>query len=588
MSRRSLIDVALGKVPADLILHDARLVNVATGEIYNAGVAVKGDRIAAVGDVDYTRGEETELLDGEGRFLTPGLVDGHLHCYHSYLGVGEFVQAMLRHGVTATADGFYGQGIVGGVEAIRFFKQAFEAMPIRLIFLVPTLSYLQNRELGLTPANGIDASEMREILDWPGCYGLEEPPFLPIVEKYEEFLDLFDATLERRKVITGHAAGINWRQLQAYVAMGTATDHETVEVGDALAKTRAGIRLLMRQGSGAFDVPELVRAYTEHRIDPRTLAFCADLASPEKLVEQGGVDENIRVAVANGVPPIKALQMATLNVAEVFYAQQDFGIVAPGRYADMLLVDSLPDFSIQRVLVGGRTVVLDGEFVAELPQVHYPSSFYGTVKLPAPIDADELAVRVDSQEEEVEVRVIGVTDGSLETDERRARMTVVDGVVQPDLERDVLQLAMIDRFGKGTGIGVGFVQGFNLRGGAIASSVNAVCENLVVVGTNPTDMAVAVNHLAEIGGGKIVVEDGEVRALVELPLLGLLSEEPLGTVMAKFERAFAAIADLGCELQNPFSQLEFCFACGEIGDIKLSEEGLLLTNPPEKVEVVVQ
>jgi adenine deaminase len=588
MSRRSLIDVALGKAPADLILHDARLVNVATGEIHAAGVAVKGDRIAAVGDVEYAKGEETELLDAEGRFLTPGLVDGHLHCYHSYLGVGEFVQAMLRHGVTATADGFYGQGIVGGVEAIRFFKQAFDAMPIRLIFLVPTLSYLQNRELGLTPANGIEASQMHEILDWPGCYGLEEPPFLPIVEKYEEFLDLFEATLERRKVITGHAAGIDWRQLQAYVAMGTATDHETVEVGDALAKTRAGMRLLMRQGSGAFDVPELVRAYTEHRIDPRALAFCADLASPEKLVEQGGVDENIRVAVANGVPPIKAMQMATLNVAEIFYAQQDFGVVAPGRYADMLLVDSLPDFSIQRVLVGGRTVVLDGEFVGELPQVDYPSSFYGTVKLPGPIDADELTVRVDSQQEEVEVRVIGVTDGSLETDERRARLQVVGGVVEPDIERDVLQLAMIDRFGKGTGIGVGFVQGFNLRGGAIASSVNAVCENLVVVGTNPTDMSVAANHLAEIGGGKIVVEDGEVRALVELPLLGLLSEEPLGTVMAKFERAFATIADLGCELQNPFSQLEFCFACGEIGDIKLSEEGLLLTNPPEKVEVIVQ
>jgi adenine deaminase len=587
MSRRGLIDVALGKAPADLIVEGGSLLNVATAEIYDAAVAVKGDRIAAVGDVDYARGRDTEIVDAQGRFLTPGLIDGHLHSYHSYLGVNEFVQVMLRHGVTATADGFYGQGIVGGLEAIRFFKQAFDTLPIRLIFLVPTLSYLQNRELGLTPANGIEGREMFEILDWPGCYGVEEPPFLPIVEKYEEFLELFEATLERRKVVTGHAAGIDWRQTQAYVAMGTATDHEAVEVGDGLAKARAGMRLLMRQGSGAEDVPELARLYTECRVDPRALAFCADLASPEKLLHQGGVDENIRVAVANGVPPIRAVQMATLNVAEVFFAQQDFGLVAPGRYADMLLVDKLPDFRIHRVFVGGQTVVLDDELMVELPETSYPRSFYGTVKLPRPVDADELAVRVDGGVDAVEVRVIGVTDGSLETDERRARLRVVDGTVHPDPENDLLPLAMIDRFAKGTGIGVGFVQGFGLKRGAIASSVNAVCENLVVVGTNAGDMAVAVNQLAEIGGGKVVVVDGEVRALVELPLLGLLSEDPLELVMQKFDRAFAVISELGCKLKNPFSQLEFCFACGEIGDIKLSEEGLLLANPPRKVEVIV-
>jgi adenine deaminase len=196
--------------------------------------------------------------------------------------------------------------------------------------------------------------------------------------------------------------------------------------------------------------------------------------------------------------------------------------------------------------------------------------------VPAPEGADE-----------VEVRVIGVTDGSLETDERRARLQVADGVVQPDLDADVLPLAMVDRFGKGHGAGAGFVQGFKLTKGAIASTVNAVCENLVAVGASTSDMAIAMNHLAEIGGGKIVVVDGEIVALVELPLLGLLSEEPLDTVTAKFDKAFEAIAELGCPLRNPFSQLEFCFACGEIGDIRLSDEGLLRVNPPERLEVVV-
>jgi adenine deaminase len=458
-------------------------------------------------------------------------------------------------------------------------------MPIRLIFLVPTLSWVQNRALGLTPARGIGPPEMLEILGWDGCYGLEEPPFFPVIMKYDELLDVLDATLEQRKVITGHASGISERELQAYVAVGTATDHESVKLEDAVAKARAGMRLLMRQGSGCTDVPEVVRAYTERGVDPRSLAFCADVASPEKLVYEGTIDHAVRVAIAQGVPPIRAVQMATLNTAEVFFAQQDLGVIAPGRYADLLLVDNLVDFSIDTVLVGGQVVVKQDELLAELPETTYPSSFFGTVEVAAPVTANDLLIPADGSR--AEVRVIGVTEGSLETDERRATLEVLDGAVQPDVERDVLRIAMIDRLGKGTGIGLGFVQGFGLRSGAIGSTANAVCENLILVGVDAEDMAVAAQALVAAGGGKVVVKGGEVAALVEMPLLGLHALDPLDLVMEKFRKAFAAITELGGSLRNPFSQMEFCFACGEIGHIKLSEEGLLLINPPEKVEVVV-
>jgi adenine deaminase len=588
MKRRELIDVAMGKTPADVVVEGGRLVDVATAEIYDADVAIKGDRIAAVGDVAYTKGPNTRIIDARGRFITPGLVEGHLHQYHSYLGVTEYVEALLSHGVTATADGFYGPGIVAGLPAVRFFKEAFERMPMRLIFLVPTLSWLQNRELGLTATPGIAAGELEQILSWEGCYGLEEPPYLPVVEHFPEFLDLFDETLRQRKVITGHAAGITWRQLQAYAAVGVTTDHESVEVHDAHAKARAGMTLLMRQGSGCFDVPEVVRTHTEFGIDPRRLAFCADLASPEKLMTEGTIDHAIRVAIAQGVAPVRAVQMATINTAEVFYGQRDFGVVAPGRFADLVLVSNLRDFKIDTVVFGGTEVFKQGKFLLKLPKTEYPSFLRGTVKLPHPVTADELTFTAKKDRPNIEVRVIGVTEGSLETDERRAQLAVVGGKVQADIERDVLLLAMIDRFGKGTGIGLGFVQGFQLRDGAIASTANAVCENIVVVGTNPADMAVAANHLAKLGGGKVVVRGGQVLASVGLPICGLLAEDPMEQVMAKFNRAFAAIAELGCPLKNPFSQLEFCFACGEIGNIKLSEEGLLLINPqPRKVEVVV-
>ncbi len=577
----------MGRRPADVIVRGGQLVNVATAEIYPADVAIGDDRIAAVGDVNYTIGDATTFIDADGQFITPGLVDGHLHMYHSYLGVPEFVEAMLRHGVTATADGFYGQGIVGGMDAIRWFKDAFERMPLRVLFLVPTLAYLQNRELGLSPTPGVDADAMFEMLDWPGCYGVEEPPFLPIVDAWPEFLELFEATLERRKVVTGHASGINTRQTQAYVAMGCYTDHETVDVEDALQKARAGMKLLMRQGSGCTDVPQLVRAYTERGIDSRALAFSVDVASPEKLVNEGGIDENIRVAVAHGVPPIRAIQMATINVAEVFYAQQDIGLVAPGRFADMLIVDDLADFSIQRVLVGGEVMVSDGALSGTVPAVDYPATFRGTVRLPREQTADDLVIRVGADVETAEVRVIGVTEGSLISQERRHRLTARDGTLPAAIDDDVLHLAMIDRLGKGTGVGLGFVQGFGLRSGAIATSVNAVCENIAIVGTNPADMALAANRLAEVGGGKIVVADGEVLALVELPLLGLLADAPLDAVMRGFDAAFRAIRELGCTLASPFSQLEFCFACGEIGEIKLSEEGLVHVDPPTRLDVVV-
>jgi adenine deaminase len=368
--------------------------------------------------------------------------------------------------------------------------------------------------------------------------------------------------------------------------MGVATDHEAVEHHEGLAKARLGIKLLMREGSGAEDVAELVRTYTEHKIDAHALAFCADLASTEKLVKDGSVDQNIRVAIANGVPPLKAIQMATINVAEIFYAQHDIGVLAPGRYADILFVDELPSFSIDTVIFNGEVMVDGGEFVGDVPQVSYPSSFHGTVQLSEPVTAASLQLIVEDRES-VDVRVIGVTDGSLGTHELRATLKVVDGAVRPDFELDVLPLAMIDRFRKGTGTGLGFVTGFGLRRGAIASSVNAVCENLIVVGTNAEDMAIAVNHLADVGGGKIVVADGEILALAELRLLGLISDDPLEMMTEKFDRTLKAIAGLGCTLKSPFSQLEFCCACGEIGDIKLSEEGLVLLDPPRIVDVVL-
>jgi adenine deaminase len=587
LSRAELVDVALGKAPADLVIIGGRLVNVATAEIYPASIAVKGNRIAAVGDVKYAIGDTTQVIDAEGRFLCPGLIEAHLHSYHSYIGVAEFAEAMLCHGVTCYVDGFYGQGIVGGKRAVQFFKESFERTPLRILFLVPTLAYIQNRELGLTPAAGLSAQDMMEMLDWPGCYGLEEPPSGPIVGKWPEFVTLCEKTLEKRLVITGHAAALDDRTLQAYAAMGATTDHEAVTTDEALSRVRAGYKLFMRMASSAHHQPELLKAVTEHGVDSRNFGFCADEGSPTKITRIGTTVFNLRNAISRGVPPIRAVQMATLNNAEAFFAQHDIGQLAPGRFADVLLVDDLVEFKINRVVAGGKVCVEASRLIEPIEKIEYPAFLLNTVRVDKPVVPDALRAKAPAGAVSAEVRVIGVEDGSFVTNERRAVLNVAGGFIMPDLERDVLPLAMIDRFQKGTGIGAGFAQGFQLRRGAMASTVNAVCENLVVAGTNFEDMALACNRLIEIGGGFIVVADGKVLALVELPLLGLMNMDPLSVAMAKFDKLFAAVRDLGCTLSNPFMSLEFSFAAAGVPDVKLSDEGLVRMLPPERLSLVV-
>jgi adenine deaminase len=590
MSRTELVGVALGHTPADVAITGGRLVNVASGEIYDAGVAIKGDRIAAVGDVDYTIGQGTRIIDATGHFLCPGLIEAHLHSYHSSVGVREFAEALLCHGVTTYVDGFYGQGIVGGKEAVRFFKDAFDEMPVRLLFLIPALAYLQNRDAGLTPAPGVSSADMMEMLDWPGCYGVEEPPPASIVGCWPEMVELYEGALARRLVLTGHAAAVDARTLQAYTAMGTTTDHEAVTGEEGRDRIRAGYSLFMRMASAAWHEIEVVKAVTELGVDSRSFGFCADEASPTKLTKIGTTAHNLRTAISRGVAPITAVQMATLNNAQAFFAQTDVGQIAAGRYADILLVDDLVAFNVREVIVGGVTRVRDGILTEPLPPVEYPSFLFDTVKLAKPVTADDLRTPAPEGASEVEVRAIGVIDGGFLTDERRARLSVVDGFIQPDVDQDVIAVAMVDRFGKGLdpGIGVGFAQGYGIKRGCIASTLNAVCENVIVAGVDFDDMALACNKLAEIGGGLIVVEGGEVKALVELPLQGLMNDEPLEVVMPKFEALYQAVRDLGCDLTGPFVSLEFTFVCPGIPDLKLSDEGLMRIGPTcERLSVVV-
>ncbi len=298
MGRRRLIDVGLGREPADVIVSGGQIVSVHTNELLRADVAIASGRIAAVGELlQSTRGPKTRVVDASGMFVSPGLIDGHLHYHHTYLDPAEASKLLLRSGITGTADGFYGEAIVGGLEAVRALKQAADKLKIRLIFLAPTSAYLQNRMFGLTPAKAVSIKDLHEMLDWEGCYGLDETPFSSVIDKDEGMLGLFEATVAKGKVVTGHVRGADKRQVQAFVAMGGSVDHEAVSVEDALSRARAGMKVLMRFGSGVADLPNLIGAYTDVGISPRQLALCTDVLLPETLLN-GGVDMAVRTAIA--------------------------------------------------------------------------------------------------------------------------------------------------------------------------------------------------------------------------------------------------------------------------------------------------
>ncbi|MCL6451297.1 MAG: amidohydrolase family protein, partial [Acetobacteraceae bacterium] len=419
--------------------------------------------------------------------------------------------------------------------------------------------------------------------------GLEEPPYLPIIEKDPGFLELFEEALERGKVITGHGCGLGGRELQAYRLMGAASDHECTTGVEAREKARVGQSISMREGSGASDVVNVCRAVTELGVDPRCFTFCGDEVEFLRLYKLGHLDYNLRLAVAAGVGPVRAVQMATINAAQLLGVDREMGSIAPGKLADLVLVEDLQQFKVRTVLVGGRPVVENGEFVAELKRPRYPRHMYRTVRLKRPLRLEDFAIPAPPGARRARVRVIGVTDGSLISDRREAWLEVRDGEVRADPGQDVLKIAMVDRYGRWDRVGLGFIQGFNLKRGAIGSTYNPLYENIVTVGADDRDLLAASRAIASMGGGFVAVDGGEVVGKLALPLFGLLSDETLEAAAAQMEQVYAGVREMGCKLKKgPFHTLAFMCACGEIGHLKICHEGLFDVEQRRVVDTVLE
>ena len=564
---RELTAVCMGRAHADLVVRGGRLVNVHTREVLDgADVAIAHGRVAMFGDVSHTIGPDTETIDAGGAYLVPGLIDTHLHVESVMVTVTRFAEAVLPHGTTAAFIDNHEMANVFGLEGMRWMLEEGRGLPLKVYLAVPScvpaLPGFEDSGAVLGPA------EIRKALQWEGAAGLGEMMNMPGVLAGDENVHAeIAATLELGKPVTGHwsLAGWNDHRLQAYLAAGIDSCHETTSREDALAKLRAGMWVQFREGSTFRDVAALAPVLTEDGIDSRHCLLVTDDVLPDTVVAEGHMDRVVRRAIEEGIDPLVAIQMASLNGAEYFNLRHELGSIAPGRLADILFVEDLHDFRPHRVLA-------DGHEVEELPTYEYPAKAYDSIRPARPLTEADL--RIEAAGERAQVRAIGVASGSVRTEHVLIEVPVVDGLVGSSVEHDVAKAASIERHGGPGTIGLGFVTGLGLERGAVASTVAHDNHNLLVAGMSDADMLFAVEQLVAVGGGMIAVADGEVLGLVELPIAGLMSDRPVAELAERTLALEDAYRRLGSPVENPAMIFSF-LSLGVIPALRLTNHGLV-------------
>ncbi len=566
MEREALLHtlaVARGDAPADLLLRNARVVNVFTGEVQETDVALAGGTIAALGPGGAAQATD----DLGGRYLVPGLIDSHVHIESSMVGPLPFARAVVPRGVTTIVADPHEIANVCGAAGIRYMIAASEGLPLEVLVNLP--SCVPATPLG-TAGAALEAADLAALRDLPRVLGLAEFMNVPgAVLGHEGPLAKLLAFRDRpfgRGHVDGHAPGVDGAWLQAYAAAGPSTDHECLTAAEATAKARAGFFVLVREATAARNLRDLLPAITP--ANAARFAFATDDRHPADLLDEGSIDHLVRLAVANGLDPILAVRMATLHAAEAF-GLRDRGAVAPGRRADLAVVDTLESFRVLRVYAGGRLVARDGAPQGDWPA---PATDEAAVRGSVRVDAGTLSFWIPA--EDGRLRVIGLVPDQIVTEARLLEPRIEGGEAMADPERDLIKLAVVERHGRGGHVGLGFVQGLGLRRGALAGTVAHDCHNLVVAGVDDGEMRAAARAVTAMGGGLAAVRDGEPLAALPLPIGGLMSDRPLAEVRAGMDALLAAARALGSPLHAPFMQLGF-LALEVIPALKLTDRGLV-------------
>ena len=569
---QKLLYVAGGQAPADLVILNGQIVNVYAGEIYDGGVAVCGDTIAAVGDVEACIGPETQVIDAKGRYLTPGFIDGHLHPESSSLSIRPFAEAVLSHGTTVIMTDLHEVGVVAGLEGIEAVLDEAQATDLKLYFIVPShVPFSPNLE---TSGGRFNPEIIQKALSRPDAVGLSECVGPYIVGRFPDLLEAMDMAKALGKSLQGHLPEMYDGNMRTCIAAGVSTDHESHCEKDVLERLRNGCHLMMREGSAARNLPALLQAVLDHKLDTSMVSIVTDDLHTVDLEDRGHLDDAVRTALKMGAGFVQVIQMVTLNAARAFGLEREIGGLAPGRRADINITTGPEDFRVESVVAGGKPVLEDGRLLVHYPAAEHRPCLLNTMHLVHPITPESFHIQAPAGAKKVKALVMETLQHIPFTFRRDAELPVKDGVVQCDPDQDVLYIAQVERHGKNGNIGKAFMGGFKIRGGAMASSVGHDNHNIIVLGDSFEDMATAVNRVAALGGGQVIVRHGQIEAEVAYPVCGLLSDLPLHE-LADQKRALNQVArEMGTEIAIPFMFLSFiCLAA--IPDYAVTDCGFI-------------
>jgi adenine deaminase len=557
LSLEKLIAVARGEAPADLLLSNARIVNTFTAEIEKGNVAICQGRIAGIGD--YRQAKQT--IDLEGKYLAPGLINGHIHIESSMLHIAEYAKAVVPRGTSTIVTDLHEIANVAGLRGIRYLMDCARSLPLDCYFMAPSCVPATHLE---TAGAELGARELQIALRWKNVIGLGELMNFPgVLMRDPEVLK--KVKLAKGRVIDGHAPRVSGKDLNAYLTAGASSDHESTAIEEGREKLRRGMYLMIREGSSEKNLDELLPLVTDKTY--KRCLFVTDDRTCADLLKEGDIDAVVRKAIAKGLDPIRALQMATINTAEHFRLRQ-VGAVAPGYAANLIVIDDLPKLSVDMVFHKGKLVAQKGKALFSASRRSDPEITHSVNIKPFGIEALKILASKKS------LPIIEIVPGQIITKSIKIEPKVKDRFVVPDTERDILKLVVVERH-KATGnIGLGLVKGFGLKNGALASSIAHDSHNIVVVGTNDQDIFAAVKEIERLQGGLVAAAGGKIQASLALPIAGLLSEEPLEMVVTKLKGLQRIAKGLGCVLPSPFATLSF-LALPVIPELRLTDKGLV-------------
>lgn len=583
---KDLVRTALGLEKADLVVRGGNLINVHTRELVeNVDVAVKHDRVALVGDASPCIGAGTLVYDADGKYLVPGLIDPHVHIESAMVGVTEFARIVLPHGTTTVFIDPHEIGNVFGFDGVKLMVDESRNLPLKVFITypscVPAAPGFETAGAAIGPEDVAEAMKLEEVvalgemMNYPGVLACDDSVHAEIAE-----------ALRAGKLVEGHDSGLMGRELAAYVAAGVMSTHESVSKSQTLERLRNGMYVYLREGSAWLDIKDTVRAYTETGIDPRHICLCTDDKEPASILRDGHMDHCLRRAVEEGVDPLTAVQMCTINPAERYRMAHEIGSISPSRIADILVVSDLTKFKVEAVFADGELVAEQGRLLKTMPDYRYPDVFMKSVKLRRSLQPEDFVIHSKHERGEVRTRVIQAVEGSVITKHVIEKMEVSKHSISGDPERSILKTAVVERHGKSGGISLGLTKGFGFRKGAVSSTVAHDSHNLLVIGYDEKDMALAANENARINGGIVTVSDGEVVARVELSLAGLMSTETAEQVAEKLNKTYSVWRRLGCEWVSPFMTMSL-LSLSVIPELRLTDKGLLDTVTFQFVELVL-